>query len=70
MRHMRVLIAAAVTGGHIYPALAIAEELKIRSDGNDTIEFIGIKGKLEDEIVVGAGYKVHHISATGFEKVR
>ncbi|NLL49840.1 MAG: undecaprenyldiphospho-muramoylpentapeptide beta-N-acetylglucosaminyltransferase [Eubacteriaceae bacterium] len=65
---MRVLIAAAVTGGHIYPALAIAEELKIRSDGNDTIEFIGIKGKLEDEIVVGAGYKVHHISATGFEK--
>lgn len=62
------MIAAAVTGGHIYPGLAIAEELKIRSGGENVIEFIGIEGRLEDTVLVGAGYKVYHISAAGFEK--
>ncbi len=65
---MRVLIAAAVTGGHIYPGLAIAEELKARGGEDVVVEFMGIEGKLEDKILGKAGYIVHHISAAGFEK--
>lgn len=64
---MRVLIVAGVTGGHIYPGIAVANEIKKR-DKNAVIEFVGVKGCLEDRIVPMEGYKVNHIKASGFEK--
>ncbi len=64
---MRVLIVAGVTGGHIYPGIAVANEIRKR-DKDAQIEFIGVKGCLEDRIVPMEGYKVNHIKAAGFEK--
>lgn len=64
---MRVLIVAGVTGGHIYPGIAIANEIRKR-DKNAYIEFVGVKGCLEDRVVPMEGYKVNHIKASGFEK--
>lgn len=64
---MRVLIVAGVTGGHIYPGIAVANEIRKR-DKDAHIEFIGVKGCLEDRIVPMEGYKVNHIKAAGFEK--
>ena len=56
---MRVLIAAGGTGGHIYPALAIADAFKTRPDL--TVEFVGTAHGLENKIVPPKGYKVHHL---------
>jgi len=64
---MRVLIVAGVTGGHIYPGLAVANEIRKRNK-DAVIEFVGVKGCLEDRIVPMEGYKVNHIKAAGFEK--
>ena len=64
---MRVLIVAGVTGGHIYPGIAVANEIRKRSP-NAVIEFVGVEGCLENRIVPMEGYKVNHIRAAGFEK--
>ena len=55
-----VLIAAGGTGGHIYPALAIADAFKAARPGL-TIEFVGTAHGLENKIVPAKGYKVHHL---------
>ncbi len=57
---LKILIAAGGTGGHIYPALAMADAfLKIRPDTR--IEFVGTPGGLENKIIPGKGFKLHHI---------
>ena len=52
---MKVVIAAGGTGGHIYPGIAIAEELKARDPGNQVI-FIGGRGGLEEELIKKEGF--------------
>lgn len=64
---MRVLVVAGITGGHIYPGIAIANEIKLRNP-DAVIEFVGVEGCLEDRVVPLEGYKVNHIKAAGFEK--
>ena len=56
---MKVIMAAGGTGGHIYPAIAIANELKSRY--NAEIIFIGQKNRLEATLVPKAGYKIEFI---------
>ena len=48
MRHQRVIISGGGTGGHIYPALAIANGLKLRFPEMKFL-FVGAKGKMEME---------------------
>jgi UDP-N-acetylglucosamine--N-acetylmuramyl-(pentapeptide) pyrophosphoryl-undecaprenol N-acetylglucosamine transferase len=55
-----VLIAAGGTGGHIYPALAIAAALKRQMPGLD-VQFVGTPHGLENKLVPREGYKLHHI---------
>lgn len=63
----RIIIAGGGTGGHIFPAIAIANELK-KQDGNIEILFVGAKGKMEMEKVPQAGYKIEGLDITGFNR--
>jgi UDP-N-acetylglucosamine--N-acetylmuramyl-(pentapeptide) pyrophosphoryl-undecaprenol N-acetylglucosamine transferase len=56
----KVMIAAGGTGGHIYPALAIAHALK-KADAKIEIVFVGTKHGLENKIVPAAGFRVLHV---------
>lgn len=55
---MRMLIAAGGTGGHIYPALAIADALKLKGV---EVEFVGTAHGLENKIIPPKGYRVNHL---------
>lgn len=64
---MRVVIAAARTGGHINPGLAIANKIK-EEQPNSEILFIGTNDGLEVDLVPRAGYKLETIEAYGFNR--
>ena len=64
---MRVLIASSATGGHIYPALAIAEEIKKR-DAEAEFLFVGAKWEIGRDIVGSAGYRQEFIDVSGFSR--
>jgi len=59
---MKILIAAGGTGGHIYPGIAIAEELKERDPDNEIL-FIGSYEGLEGDLVKKEGFKIRLIHA-------
>ena len=64
---MRFVIASGGTGGHIYPALAIARALE-RQDATATILFVGTGHGLESELVPHAGYPLQTIHLYGFQR--
>lgn len=64
---MRVIIAAAGTGGHINPALAIANKIK-QEEKNSEIIFVGTDRGLENDLVPRAGYELKKIDAYGFNR--
>jgi len=64
---MRVIISGGGTGGHIYPAIAIANAIKeIKPDAE--LLFVGAKGKLEMEKVPKAGYSIEGLWISGFHR--
>jgi UDP-N-acetylglucosamine--N-acetylmuramyl-(pentapeptide) pyrophosphoryl-undecaprenol N-acetylglucosamine transferase len=63
----RIIIAGGGTGGHIFPAIAIANALK-RIDTGIEILFVGAKGKMEMEKVPQAGYNIRGIDIAGFNR--
>ena len=63
----RIIIAGGGTGGHIFPAIAIANALK-KLDGDVEILFVGAKGKMEMEKVPQAGYKIEGLDIAGFNR--
>ena len=63
----RVIIAGGGTGGHIFPAIAIANALR-KIDGSIEILFIGAKGRMEMEKVPQAGYKIEGLDISGFNR--
>ncbi len=63
----RIIIAGGGTGGHIFPAIAIANALK-RLQPDIGILFVGAKGKMEMEKVPQAGYKIEGLEITGFDR--
>lgn len=67
MSSARIIIAGGGTGGHIFPAIAVAHALrKLRPDTE--ILFIGAKGKMEMEKVPEAGYRIEGIDIAGFDR--
>ena len=62
---MKVVIAAAGTGGHINPGIAIANKVK-QEEPNSKIIFIGTGKALEKDLVSRAGYELKAIEAHGF----
>ena len=63
----RVVISGGGTGGHIFPAVAIADEIK-RRNPNAEILFVGALGKMEMEKVPAAGYKIVGLPIAGFQR--
>ncbi len=63
----RVIIAGGGTGGHIFPALAIANALKKKEPDMDIL-FVGAKGKMEMEKVPEAGYPIEGIDIAGYNR--
>ncbi|MCY7276010.1 MAG: glycosyltransferase, partial [Phormidesmis sp. CAN_BIN44] len=59
---IRLLIAASGTGGHVFPAIATAEQLS-----DYQIEWLGVPDRLETQLV-GDRYPLHTISVTGFQQ--
>jgi UDP-N-acetylglucosamine--N-acetylmuramyl-(pentapeptide) pyrophosphoryl-undecaprenol N-acetylglucosamine transferase len=64
---MKIIIAGGGTGGHIYPAIAIAEELK-RQFPTCEILFVGAEGKMEMEKVPKAGYPIIGLPIRGLQR--
>ncbi len=64
---MKVIISGGGTGGHVFPAIAIADALK-KIDSKIDLLFVGAKGKLEMEKVPKAGYPIEGLNLTGFQR--
>ena len=64
---MKVIIAAAGTGGHINPGIAIANKIK-QEEKDSKIIFIGTNRGLENDLVPRAGYELKTIDAYGLSK--
>lgn len=67
MSSFRVLIAAGGTGGHVYPAIAIADALR---DAQATVEvlFVGTRNHMEWDVVPRAGYDIVSVWISGFHR--
>jgi len=63
----RIIISGGGTGGHIYPAIAIANELK-RQNPDLEILFVGAKEKMEMQIVPKAGYDIVGLPVRGLQR--
>ncbi len=65
--NLRIIIAGGGTGGHIFPAIAIANAIKkIKPDTQ--FLFVGAKGKMEMEKVPQAGYEIRGLDIAGFNR--
>lgn len=67
MQAPRVIISGGGTGGHIFPAIAIANALK-KINENIEILFVGAEGRMEMEKVPAAGYKIEGLWISGFQR--
>ncbi|HEX7772992.1 MAG TPA: UDP-N-acetylglucosamine--N-acetylmuramyl-(pentapeptide) pyrophosphoryl-undecaprenol N-acetylglucosamine transferase, partial [Pyrinomonadaceae bacterium] len=65
---MRVMIAAGGTGGHIYPGIAVAQEI-MRRDASSSVRFVGTARGLETRLVPQAGFELSLIESAGLKNV-
>ena len=64
---MKYIISGGGTGGHIFPAISIANAIKAR-DKNAEILFVGAEGRMEMERVPQAGYPIEGLPVRGFDR--
>ena len=67
MAELRVIISGGGTGGHIFPAIAIANALKKRRPDTKVL-FVGANGRMEMEKVPQAGYDIKGLNIAGFQR--
>ncbi|MEN8703507.1 MAG: undecaprenyldiphospho-muramoylpentapeptide beta-N-acetylglucosaminyltransferase [Polaribacter sp.] len=67
MKPFNILISGGGTGGHIYPAIAIANEIKLRYPDANFL-FVGANDKMEMEKVPQAGYKIEGLWIAGIQR--
>ncbi len=66
-KNIKVIISGGGTGGHIFPAVSVANELK-KNNKDIEILFVGAEGKMEMEKVPSAGYKIIGLPVRGFQR--
>lgn len=64
---MKVMMTGGGTGGHIYPAIAIADRIK-QEDPTGSIIFVGTKRGKESELVPKSGYSIEFLHVSGFNR--
>ena len=67
MKPFKIIISGGGTGGHIYPALAIAMGIQDKYADTDIL-FVGAKGKMEMEKVPKAGFSIKGLWISGFQR--
>lgn len=67
MKQLKIIISGGGTGGHIFPAISIANELKDRVPDADIL-FVGALGRMEMERVPAAGYPIEGLPVMGFPR--
>ncbi|MBQ7268374.1 MAG: undecaprenyldiphospho-muramoylpentapeptide beta-N-acetylglucosaminyltransferase [Bacteroidales bacterium] len=66
-RALRVIISGGGTGGHIFPAISIADALR-KANPDTEILFVGAEGKMEMEKVPAAGYRIVGLPVAGLQR--
>jgi len=66
---MRVVIAGGGTGGHLFPGIALAEEVMTRAPNRHDVLFIGTARGLEAKVIPQHGYKLELIQVSGLKRV-
>ncbi len=67
MQPLRIIVSGGGTGGHIFPAIAIANAIKSLRPDTEFL-FVGAEGKMEMEKVPAAGYKIEGLWISGFQR--
>jgi UDP-N-acetylglucosamine--N-acetylmuramyl-(pentapeptide) pyrophosphoryl-undecaprenol N-acetylglucosamine transferase len=67
VKHYKVIISGGGTGGHLFPALAMADEFKLRHPAADIL-FVGALGRIEMDKVPEAGYKIKGLWIDGLQR--
>ena len=67
LKKLKVILSGGGTGGHIFPAIAIANEIK-KMVPQVEILFVGALGKMEMEKVPAAGYKIIGVKIAGLQR--
>lgn len=65
--HLRIIVSGGGTGGHIFPAISIANAIK-ELHPEAEILFIGAEGRMEMQRVPAAGYKIIGLPVAGFDR--
>ena len=69
MKTLRVIISGGGTGGHIFPAIAIANEVRSKRPDAEIL-FVGAEGRMEMQRVPAAGYRIEGLPVAGFDRKR
>ncbi len=69
MEELKILVAAGGTGGHLFPALAVIQELQNNKEFNTKVIFVGTKYRIESKIIPKLGYEFHSMPISGFNKI-
>jgi len=64
---MRLLVTGGGTGGHVNPAIAIANAVRDNTEGSE-IAFVGTSKGIENKLVPKEGYKLHHVEIQGLRR--
>lgn len=65
---MKIILSGGGTGGHIYPAVAVAEALRRRLGEEAELLFVGAEGKMEMEKVPALGYRIEGLPIAGMQR--
>lgn len=66
-KKLRIIISGGGTGGHIFPAISIADKLREVNPDNEIL-FVGAEGKMEMEKVPAAGYRIEGLPVVGLQR--
>ena len=64
----KIILSGGGTGGHIYPAVAVAEALKQKWGDEVEILFVGAEGKMEMEKIPALGYSIKGLPIAGLQR--